>query len=945
MSFLFVLACLSPLPVEVLVDDDLDGYFADEDCDDGDPSVFPSAEEICDGLDNDCDGDIDEDGLTRFYPDADNDGYGEAGSVGEEDCGIEPNRATNDEDCDDTDSLVNPLADEVCDGVDNNCDGTIDEPEAIDALDWFPDEDADGYGDPLEGQRTCDPEPDWVQDDQDCDDLNPEVNPSADEVCNGLDDDCEGGVDLDAIDALSWYADTDSDSFGDPAELLLSCTQPSAYVADDTDCDDTTGSTYPGAEESVADGVDSDCDGQELCYADKDSDSWGDEEVASSDLSCSAENLANQDGDCDDGDAFTFPGSSPNDSSTSCMTDADEDDYGDASPSSGVTVGTDCDDTDAAVNTAATEITGDNVDQDCDGGEICYVDSDGDGQGSTSTVVSTDSDCRDSGESRNTKDCDDGDASVYLGATETVGDEVDSDCDGGELCYTDSDSDGYGSTVTLSSTDADCSDSGESTNDEDCDDAEALANPGETEICDDGIDNDCSGEFEDCGPYGSFDVDGGDVLLEGSYNYDKVGTRLASGDFDNDGQDDLWVGAQGFDNSTSYTYRNLDRGAAMLHLGPITADADPYTGADAVYSSSTSYSYLGQDIAVADMNGDGKDDLIMSALDGPNSSLDSYDGATYIWLGPITSSASSIDNGSSADWFAYGGNNDRLGWDLGVGDLNGDGQDDLVTGNPWDNEGGYDYGTAFVFYGPLSSYSSSGDSYDYKLSGDSSYDYGGSDVFLADLDGDGIDDLIVGAVGEASYDGAIYVLTGPVSSDASLSASSYVLTGSGTELIGTEFAAGDFDGDGNIDLAAGATYYGSNDRGQTYIFDGPITGGTVASQSSTQIEGSTSYSYSGATLASGCDVDGDGLDDLLVGAPTNGSGGSAYLFLGGFASGSLALGTDENANFDGDGDDEAGTSLLCGHDLNGDGIDDIAVGSPYDGSDEGEVGIFFGGGE
>ena len=245
MSFLFVLACLSPLPVEVLVDDDLDGYFADEDCDDGDPSVFPSAEEICDGLDNDCDGDIDEDGLTRFYPDADNDGYGEAGSVGEEDCGIEPNRATNDEDCDDTDSLVNPLADEVCDGMDNDCDGSIDI-DAIDALTWYEDVDQDGYGAPETESLACEPPTEnSTAESGDCDDTTPVVFPGGEEFCDGLDNDCDGEIDVGASDATAYYSDLDGDEYG-AGEPWMLCEQAEGTVLDNSDCDDTSDVTFPG---------------------------------------------------------------------------------------------------------------------------------------------------------------------------------------------------------------------------------------------------------------------------------------------------------------------------------------------------------------------------------------------------------------------------------------------------------------------------------------------------------------------------------------------------------------------------------------------------------------------------------------------------------------------------------------------------------------------------
>ena len=100
---------------------------------------------------------------------------------------------TADEDCDDDDPSVNPDADEVCDGVDNDCDGEVDEDDATDASTWFADEDEDGWGDPEDPVRACDPPDDRVPDSTDCDDSDPSVNPDATEICgDGLDNDCDG---------------------------------------------------------------------------------------------------------------------------------------------------------------------------------------------------------------------------------------------------------------------------------------------------------------------------------------------------------------------------------------------------------------------------------------------------------------------------------------------------------------------------------------------------------------------------------------------------------------------------------------------------------------------------------------------------------------------------------------------------------------------------------
>jgi hypothetical protein len=206
--------------------------------------------------------------------------------------------------------------------------------------------------------------------------------------------------------------------------------------------------------------------------------------------------------DCDDRDPTTYPGAAAADSPTACMTDADGDGYGDISPAVGVTAGADCDDGDPSVSPAAvTEGVGDEVDQDCDGTERCYVDADDDGfvDGST-TVASADADCADAGEGSATEpsgDCDDTDALIHPAATEVVGDEVDQDCDGAETCYADADDDGYidGST-TVASADADCGDRGEGVATDtlgECDDTDATVHPGVIEVEGDGVDQDCDG--------------------------------------------------------------------------------------------------------------------------------------------------------------------------------------------------------------------------------------------------------------------------------------------------------------------------------------------------------------------------------------------------------------------------------------------------------------------
>jgi hypothetical protein len=335
-------------PIDTVADADGDGFDAESDCDDADPAIHPDASEVCDEVDNNCDGFIDE-GLTNtYYMDADGDGYGGAEDTTEA-CSQPDGYANNTEDCDDLDARANPGATEICDGIDNDCDTLVDDADdSVDAATaerWFTDADGDGFGDAAVYVVACEPPSGTVYDDNDCDDADPLQNPDADEVCNGEDDDCDYRTDEDdAVDALTWYADADGDGFGDAATTTVACEAPDGYGADATDCDDGDSTQYPGADE-VCNGEDDDCEG-----------------------------------DVDENDAV--------DAGT-WYTDADSDGYGDPAtaqvacdaPSGTVADDTDCDDADAAINPGATEVC-DGVDNDCDAttledGMVTYVDSSG----------------------------------------------------------------------------------------------------------------------------------------------------------------------------------------------------------------------------------------------------------------------------------------------------------------------------------------------------------------------------------------------------------------------------------------------------------------------------------------------------------------------------------------------------------------------------------------
>ena len=152
--FAFLMGCeTNKVEIEVadsgLIEDkdaDADGYYSSEDCDDGNSNVHPNATEICDGIDNNCDGNIDEDLLATFYMDADEVWFGDPDDSADA-CTIPSGYSISPTDCDDSDATVYPAAEEQCDEIDNNCNDLIDE----DVTEfWYIDTNLDGFGSPEE---------------------------------------------------------------------------------------------------------------------------------------------------------------------------------------------------------------------------------------------------------------------------------------------------------------------------------------------------------------------------------------------------------------------------------------------------------------------------------------------------------------------------------------------------------------------------------------------------------------------------------------------------------------------------------------------------------------------------------------------------------------------------------------------------------------------------
>jgi len=681
------------------------------DCQDANASVHPGADELCNGVDDDCNGSVDEaaSDAPTWYADHDDDGYGTSGDAVAA-CNPPSGYVDNDADCNDADGSISPAADERCAtvGVDDNCDGHVDEATAIDTRTWYSDLDGDNYGLSTLSTQACEEPVAFSDVAGDCDDTDFDVHPGADERCStvGVDDNCNGVADeATAVDTTTFYRDADGDSYGDPASTTAACIAPSGFVDNADDCDDTCDVCYTGATEICNDYQDNDCDGTANACA-------LDPAIALGDVAVRITGASNNDdlglvvdgGDLDgDGQADVIVGARNAGSGGEA--------YVVLGP---VTVSLTAD---AADLTLSSVNGGDKA-----GRAVALADIDGDGY-SDAIVGATNAGTSAAG--RGYVVYGPASGSLGLGSADWVLKGVASWDYFGRRAENLGDVDGDGVTdFAIGTTLAD----------------QATTGDGAVYV------------FTNAGTGAVSVSSAATAILYGDSADDGFSRGFhAAGDIDGDGVDDVIGGSWKDDTSGS------DAGSAYLFLGPL-AGATSAADADARWTGEAAGDYAGDDVGGGgDVDGDGRPDLLIGAYNQGSSSV----GAAYLVLGTAAPSGGSL---ASADAILRGS---TAGHQLGisvsiVGDLGSDGHADVAIG-----EGGRDScsssssaGAIYLFTGGMIGTLASTDA-DTGLTGTATGDCAGAiAVGTGDLSGDGYPDLVVGAPGFDSASGAVFLVPG-----------------------------------------------------------------------------------------------------------------------------------------------------------------------------------------
>ena len=469
---------------------------------------------------------------------------------------------------------------------------------------------------------------------------------------------------------------------------------------------------------------------------------------------------------------------------------------------------------------------------------------------------------------------------------------------------------------------------------------------------------------------------------------DKVGkAALAGGDINGDGLSDIIVGAglAGSTTGEAYVVFGATTFGATFNVGTLTTS----TGMKVIGGSV--YSEAGSSVdAIGDINGDGFGDFLVGARKGNGSAGGySYAGEAYIVLGNTAASLPTtltLNSTLGASGIQLRGidSSDFAGQSVhGAGDINGDGYEDIMIAAPYADgsaNGAADAGTTFVVFGSSTigsadtlALSSLDGTTGFAMHGPASFDNAGFSVASAgDVNGDGLDDMIVGVPGGGT-NGDAYVIFGKTSAFAA----EFDVTATGgfkfnaTASVSAGYSvsgAGDVNGDGFDDFLISHHRYSSNTGDAHLIFGGSGLAGVTVTQATLgglavgsgggfTISGAAGSDYAGHSVSSAGDFNGDGFDDILIGAAGNqvnpNYNGYSYVVFGGS---SLTAGSNINLSaIDGSNGlkfvgsaygDEAGFAVSAAGDVNGDGYDDIVVGAPYNdatAADAGSAYVIFGG--
>ena len=415
--------------------------------------------------------------------------------------------------------------------------------------------------------------------------------------------------------------------------------------------------------------------------------------------------------------------------------------------------------------------------------------------------------------------------------------------------------------------------------------------------------------------------DTADVVLTGAASLDHFAASVSdAGDVNGDGYNDLIIGAP--DNSQN----GWSAGCAYVFLGR----SEMSKAADLVLAGRTDGDYMGTSVANAgDVNSDGYDDIIIGAPGSDATGGNS--GSAYIYYGGLNAD-------STADVVLTGKfEHENFGYSVSsAGDVNGDGYVDVIVGAFGNGIKGENTGRAYIFYGGAAMDTSA----DITLTGEAAGDRFGFSVSSAgDVNGDGYDDVIVGAFlndGGQEDAGRVYLYFGSSDMD---STADVVLTGEAQmDFFGFHVSdVGDVNGDGYADVCVGATLAGQRDNGRAYIYFGSDGMDDVAD---IILSPPDDVSYFGYSASFAGDVNNDSYDDVIIGAPGENSP-AAFVFHGGFTMDGTA-----DAILTGEAErDQFGASVSFAGDINHDGHNEVIVGAPRNsaaGKENGRAYVFSG---